>query len=195
MNIIKYFIFLIITTVCYSQKINEENDKINKIIEYFISIEPNLIHNNIKIVDGFNPIIEAPAEFYITEKIFSKLNSSFTLNDSTYYFDQFKNIEHFQLRLKNKKYKYISKKDVNSFIEKVETDYEKGVKFDYYEEFDKKLGAIQGFGFPIISKDGNYLLFTYYSYGPKEKGKKITKLFKKQEKDWIYNKTIIDFDK
>jgi hypothetical protein len=141
--------------------------------------------------------IQAPPEFYIHKDIFSKIEPFFNLADSTYYFDQINKYKNVKLILtQNKKnYKFIDKKKIDDFVIKSEEDYEKGIKYDFYEEFDKEIGTIQEFGLPIISKDKKYLLLRKITSGPGRKASAYLKLYKRKGKDWIYVKTIMEMIK
>lgn len=185
------------STSCYSQNIENESKKVNEIINYFIEHDSTLIDEKYQIVSEFNPSIDAPPNWYVHNSIFSKLNSSFNLADSLYYYDYFSKMKDIKLNLakSRKSYRYIEKKIIDDYISQNETDYKNGIEYDFYEEFEKRIGIVQAFGLPIVSKDGKYLLFTYVKYGPGRKYRKFTKLYEKRNSEWLYQKTLFDIEK
>ncbi len=194
----KYFIlFFTITLNLSAQNVNKETQFVNEIINYFVDRDSTLIIKDIQIVDGFNSQIQASPEWYIHKDIFSKVEPFFKLSDSTYYFEQINKHKNVKLILTQNRedYKFIDRKKIDDFVLKSEEDYEKGVKYDFYEEFDKQIGTIQEFGLPIMSKNKKYLLLRKITSGPGKKASATLKLYKRKGKDWIYVKTIMDMVK
>ena len=151
----KYYIliFTIAFTINSSaQNIETETKVVNDIINYFVKQDSTLLDMNVQVVDGFNSGIQAPPEWYIHNDIFSKLETYFNLSDSTYYFNQINNRKNIKLILtqNEKTYRYVDKKKIDDLINKTEDDYIKGIKSDFYADFDKQIGIIQEFGLPII---------------------------------------------
>lgn len=188
-------IFTIALTLNSSaQNIDNETKVVNDIINYFVKQDSTLLDKRVQMVDGFNSGIQAPAEWYIHPDIFSKIEPYFNISDSIYYFDQINNRKNVKLILTQdeKTYSYVDKKKIDDFINKSEEDYNKGIKSDFYAEFDKQIGIIQEFALPIISKDGRYLLFRRIKSGPGRKASSFLKLYEKKENDWVYIKTILE---
>lgn len=179
-----------------AQNTDEETKYVNEIINYFVDRDSTLLDKTIQVVDGFNSGIQATPEWHIHEDVFSKLENHFDLADSTYYFKEIEKRKNVKLILNQDKnvYKYINKKKIDDFIIKVEEDYIKGIKNDFYQDFENKIGVIQEFGLPIISKDGKYLLLRKLRMGPGKKNSVFLKLYEKSNEDWIYIKTVFELD-
>tara|TARA_B110000116_G_scaffold177417_1_gene153563 strand:- start:939 stop:1538 length:600 start_codon:yes stop_codon:yes gene_type:complete len=191
------FIILSLLSLKPIEKKNTDKILINNILSEIVSQDSAILNKNCKIVSGFNSPLQRPPNSFLKEINFKQTYPYFKLEDKNYYSKQIEKNKKIKLLKKNsfKEYKFISRKKVVNFIAKVESDYVKEKLYNYYDRFDKKLGKIQEFGLPLISKDGKYVFIRFYCISKRSKNRGFERIYEKNGDKWTVVKTLKEWDK
>jgi hypothetical protein len=177
---------------------NDDNEKqINQILNEIVEQDSTILDMDYQMVDGFNSANQVFASDYVKKYYFKKLEPYFSSEDIEFYKEQIKLNKKCKLRKQGvfKSLRFISKDTVTEFIAKSEYYGLKEIEYDFYANFEKKLGKIQEFGLPFFSKDGRYVAIRFYcksAVAPK-KSRGFNRIYEKQNKKWIIVKTIDDW--
>ena len=198
-NVIIIIIILSISILLLSFKNDKCDDekKINRILVEIISQDSTILDPNCKLVNGFNSALQIRPISYLDTSFFPLLSPYFDNSDSAFYANQILKNKNCKLHVKEfpGSYKSIRKKKIINFVAKVESDYVKEKEFDFWQRFERKIGDVQEFSLPLISKDGNYVLIRFSTYKMNYKGRGFVKIYENQNGKWISIKTIKDWKK
>lgn len=181
----------IVLTSFYSKQ-NDDEELINNILQEIVSNDKTILNKNLKLVDGFNSAIQIPTKFYFDDRYFDPLVPYFKKEDIDYYKVQVKRNTKSKLLKKGvfKDFKFIRRKKITNFIAKRESDYIKEKEFDYHELFNKKIGGMQEFGLPLISKDGKFLMVRFIAKSSSKNSRGFVRIYKKENGSWVLKQTI-----
>ncbi|AXG71697.1 hypothetical protein KORDIASMS9_03954 [Kordia sp. SMS9] len=188
------FSFILLTSFQKKQK----NDEllINNILLEVVSGDNSILDKKLKLVNGFNSALQIPAKFYFNDENFEPLAPYFKKEDIDYYKDQIKRNAKIKLLKKGifKEFKFIKRKKIVNFIAKIESDFIKEKEFDYDKLYNKKIGGIQEFGLPLLSKNGKFLMIRFFSMPTSKKNKGFVRVYENINDNWVLKKTIREWE-
>lgn len=194
-----FVLSLVVFCLMSLKTIQNNNDEIliNTIVSEIVNQDSSILNENCKMVDGFSSPLQIHPSSYLSEENFEKLSPYFKAEDKNYYSEQIAKNRNIKLLKKNsfKSYDFISKKKITNFIAKVESDYVKEKDFNYNDRYVEKIGIIQEFGLPLISKDGKYLMLRFYCKLGPEKSRGFQRIYEKRGSTWVVVKSLLEWDK
>lgn len=195
-----FFIVLLLFSFQYKDDDHNHNHNenlINNVLNEIVSKDSTIITKDYQMVDGFNSANQIRSYMYVHKRYFESLHPYFQKEDIDFYKKQIDSSYNSKL-LKERNFrnlKFIDKEKVTEFIAKSEYNSIKDIKYDFYGEFEKKIGKIQEFGLPLFSKDKKYVMIRYYRMSAVPKRVKgFCRIYEKQNDQWLIVKTVDDWE-
>ncbi|QHI34688.1 hypothetical protein IMCC3317_00310 [Kordia antarctica] len=194
----KNFLLLLSLVLLTSFIQNETTDEqyLNNILQEIVASDETILEKNHKLVDGFNSALQIPARFYLDEEYLDKLSPYFKKEDIEFYRSQITKNSKVKLLKKGvfKEYEFIRRKKIVNFIAKVESDYVKEKEFDYDKLFNKKIGAIQEFGLPLVSKDGKFVVIRFFKMSSSKANKGFIRIYERVNENWVLREVVQEWN-
>ncbi|MFB6344109.1 hypothetical protein ACE1ET_20490 [Saccharicrinis sp. FJH62] len=187
-KILNLIIIALLLFNCKTEKISQEEKFVNDILFSVIRDNNELFDSSCKLIDRFSESFGAQSVNHIIDSVFFlEINDLFDMNDIKYLIIQKKNLENFELKTNDfkKRYRLIQKSKIDTFIASIEKSLNTDKPVDYWEEFDSKIGCIQGFARPLISRDKRTIIIKYFQISGPLSARGFTKVFRLINDKWV----------
>jgi len=193
MRILKIIIIALLFSSCKTQEISQDEKLVNDLLFAIIHDNKDLFDFPCKLIDRFSDSFGAPSVNYDIDSGFvASVSDLFDKEEIDYLISQKRNIENFGIKTKDfkKTYRLFSKSKIDTLIANVEKSQNSDTPLNYWDEFESKIGCIQGFSRPLISKDRKTVILKYFQIsGPLSAGG-FTKVFRLIDGKWIVIKEL-----